>query len=299
MTDDAAEKPTPRRRPLRLLFWVIVIGLGLTVLSSLIFPDLDLSLEDRIALIRVEGVILDAQPTVGELKKFGDSPSVKAIVLRIDSPGGGVVPSQEIYDAVKRVRNKSNKAVVASMGTVAASGGYYIASATDLIMANPGTLTGSIGVIMEMANLEGLLKKIGVEGVVIKSGRFKDIGSPLRKMSDEDRQLLQAVMDDVHQQFIQAVAEGRSLDIAEVQPLADGRIFTGRQAKEAKLVDELGDLDDAIRLAADLAGIEGEPRVVEPRRRFSIRELLESRLFGALPKIDLQTGVSLKYLMAF
>ena len=299
MTDDAAEKPTPRRRPLRLLFWVIVIGLGLTVLSSLLFPDLDLSLEDRIALIRVEGVILDAQPTVSELKKFGDSPSVKAIVLRIDSPGGGVVPSQEIYDAVKRVRNKSNKAVVASMGTVAASGGYYIASATDRIMANPGTLTGSIGVIMEMANLEGLLKKIGVEGVVIKSGRFKDIGSPLRKMSDEDRQLLQAVMDDVHQQFIQAVAEGRSLDIAEVQPLADGRIFTGRQAKEAKLVDELGDLDDAIRLAADLAGIEGEPRVVEPRRRFSIRELLESRLFGALPKIDWQTGVSLKYLMAF
>jgi protease-4 len=299
MIDDAAEKPTPRRRPLRLLFWVIVIGLGLTVLSSLIFPDLDLSLEDRIALIRVEGVILDAQPTVGELKKFGDSPSVKAIVLRIDSPGGGVVPSQEIYDAVKRVRNKSNKAVVASMGTVAASGGYYIASATDRIMANPGTLTGSIGVIMEMANVEGLLKKIGVEGVVIKSGRFKDIGSPLRKMNDEERQLLQAVMDDVHQQFIQAVAEGRSLDIAEVQSLADGRIFTGRQAKEAKLVDELGDLDDAIRLAADLAGIEGEPRVVEPRRRFSIRELIESRLFGALPRIDLQTGVSLKYLMAF
>ncbi len=299
MTDDAAEKPTPRRRPLRRLFWVIVIGLGLTILGSLLFPDLDLSLEDRVALIRVEGVILDAQPTVGELKKFGDSPSVKAIVLRIDSPGGGVVPSQEIYNAVKRVRNKSNKAVVASMGTVAASGGYYIASATDRIMANPGTLTGSIGVIMEMANFEGLLKKIGVEGVVVKSGRFKDIGSPLRKMSDEDRQLLQAVMDDVHQQFIQAVAEGRSLDIAEVQLLADGRIFTGRQAKEAKLVDELGDLDDAIRLAADLAGIEGEPRVVEPRRRFSIRELLESRLFGALPKIDLQTGVSLKYLMAF
>ncbi len=299
MIDDATEKPTPRRRPLRLLLWVVVIGLGITILINLIFPDLDLSWEDRIALIRVEGVILDAQPTVGELKKFGDSPSVKAIVLRIDSPGGGVVPSQEIYDAVKRVRNKSNKAVVASMGTVAASGGYYIACATDRIIANPGTLTGSIGVIMEMANVEGLLKKIGVEGVVIKSGRFKDIGSPLRKMSDEDRRLLQAVMDDVHQQFIQAVAEGRSLDVAEVQSLADGRIFTGRQAKEAKLVDELGDLDDAIRLAADLAGIEGEPRVVEPRRRFSIRELLESRLFGGLPKIDLQTGVSLKYLMAF
>jgi len=224
---------------------------------------------------------------------------VKAIVLRIDSPGGGVVPSQEIYDAVKRVRNKNNKMVIASMGTVAASGGYYIAAATDRIIANPGTLTGSIGVIMELANLEGLLKKIGVESLVVKSGRYKDIGSPLRKMREDDRRILQSVMDDVHRQFIQAVAEGRSLDVAEVQPLADGRIFTGRQAREMKLVDELGDLEDAIRLAADLAGIEGEPKVVEPRKRFSIRELLESRLLGALPRLDFQAGVSLKYLMAF
>lgn len=299
MADETEQPGTPKRKRFRLLLWIVAIGLGVTFLVNLIFPDLDLSGEDRIALIRVEGVILDAQTTVGDLKRFGDNPSVKAIVLRIDSPGGGVVPSQEIYDAVKRVRNKSNKAVVASMGTVAASGGYYIASATDRIMANPGSLTGSIGVIMEMANVERLLKKIGVEGVVVKSGRYKDVGSPLHKMSEEERQLLQVVMDDVHQQFIQAVAEGRSMEIAEVQPLADGRIFTGRQAKDVKLVDELGDLEDAIRLAADLAGIEGEPKVVEPRRRFSIRELLESRLSGMLPKWDLQTGVSLKYLMAF
>jgi protease-4 len=189
--------------------------------------------------------------------------------------------------------------VIASMGTVAASGGYYIAAAADRIIANPGTLTGSIGVIMELANLEGLLKKIGVESLVVKSGRYKDIGSPLRKMREDDRRILQSVMDDVHRQFIQAVAEGRSLDVAEVQPLADGRIFTGRQAREMKLVDELGDLEDAIRLAADLAGIEGEPKVVEPRKRFSIRELLESRLLGALPRLDFQAGVSLKYLMAF
>lgn len=299
MVDAAGQTAAPKRRRFRLLLWIIAIGIALTFLVNLIFPDLDLSGEDRIALIRVEGVILDAQTTVGDLKRFGDNPSVKAIVLRIDSPGGGVVPSQEIYDAVKRVRNKSNKAVVASMGTVAASGGYYIAAATDRIIANPGSLTGSIGVIMEMANVEGLLKKIGVEGVVIKSGRYKDVGSPLRKMSEEERKLLQVVMDDVHQQFIQAVAEGRSMEVAEVQPLADGRIFTGRQAKEFKLVDELGDLEDAIRLAADLAGIEGEPKVVEPRRRFSIRELLESRLGDVLPKWDFKTGVSLKYLMAF
>lgn len=299
MTDETEQTSKPKRKRLRLLFWIVAIGLGVTFLVNLFFPDLDLSGEDRIALIRVEGVILDAQTTVGDLKRFGDNPTVKAIVLRIDSPGGGVVPSQEIHDAVKRVRNKNNKAVVASMGTVAASGGYYIAAATDRIMANPGTLTGSIGVIMEMANVEGLLKKIGVEGVVVKSGRYKDVGSPLRKMSGEERALLQVVMDDVHQQFIQAVADGRSMDVAEVQLLADGRIFTGRQAKDAKLVDELGDLDDAIRLAADLAGIEGEPKVVEPRRRFSIRELLESQLAGMLPKWDLHTGVSLKYLMAF
>jgi len=278
---------------------VLLAGLLLAILVNTLFPDWDLSDEDRIALVRVEGVILDAQQTVGELKRFADNPSVKAIVLRIDSPGGGVVPSQEIYDAVKRVRNKNNKMVVASMGTVAASGGYYIAAATDRIIANPGTLTGSIGVIMELANLEGLLKKIGVESLVVKSGQYKDIGSPLRKMSEGDRRILQSVMDDVHRQFIQAVAEGRSLDEAEVQPLADGRIFTGRQAREMKLVDELGDLEDAIRLAADLAGIEGEPKVVEPRKRFSIRELLESRLLGVLPRLDFQAGVRLKYLMAF
>jgi len=299
MTDETFPHPVKRRKPWRLFLWVLLAGLLLVVLVNTLFPDWDLSDEDRIALVRVEGVILDAQQTVGELKRFADNPSVKAIVLRIDSPGGGVVPSQEIYDAVKRVRNKNNKMVVASMGTVAASGGYYIAAATDRIIANPGTLTGSIGVIMELANLEGLLKKIGVESLVVKSGQYKDIGSPLRKMSEDDRRILQSVMDDVHRQFIQAVAEGRSLDEAEVQPLADGRIFTGRQAREMKLVDELGDLEDAIRLAADLAGIEGEPKVVEPRKRFSIRELLESRLFGALPRFDFQAGVSLKYLMAF
>lgn len=284
---------------MRILVWLVLGGFLLLTLANILGPDLDMSGEDRVALVRVEGVILDAQQTVGDLKKYAESPTVKAIVLRIDSPGGGVVPSQEIYDAVKRIRSKNNKAVVASMGTVAASGGYYIAAATDKIMANPGTLTGSIGVIMELANFEGLLKKIGVESVVVKSGEHKDIGSPFRKMKEDDRLILQAVMDDVHSQFIEAVAEGRSLDVREVRTLADGRVFTGRQAKAAKLVDELGDLDDAIKLAAEMGGIEGEPKVVEPRRRFSVRELLESHVFGPLPRLDFQTGVSLKYLMAF
>lgn len=298
MVDDAQNKPVKRSLFRRILL-LLGIGIGLLILVNLLFPDLDLSMEDRVALIRVEGVILDSQATITDLKRFAENPYVKAIVLRIDSPGGGVVPSQEIFDAVQRVRNKNNKAVVASMGTVAASGGYYIAAATDRIIANPGTLTGSIGVIMETANVEGLLKKIGVEGIVVKSGKFKDIGSPLRKMTDEEQALLQSVMDDVHKQFIDAVAEGRAMEVDTVQALADGRIFTGRQAKEAKLIDELGNLDDAIQLAADIAGIEGEPKVVEPRRRFSLRELIESRLSVIFPKLDFYSGVSLKYLMAF
>ncbi|TKS59053.1 MAG: multidrug transporter [Nitrospira sp.] len=300
MADEVTQtERLPKRRPLRTLFWVLGAGLGLLFILNVFFPDFDLSTGDRIALIRVEGVILDSQATVGELKRFSENPSVKAIVLRIDSPGGGVVPSQEIHDAVKRVRTKNNKAVIASMGSVAASGGYYIAAATDRIVANPGTLTGSIGVIMETANVEGLLQKIGVEGVVIKSGKYKDVGSPLRKMSEEERGLLQSVMDDVHKQFIEAVAEGRAIELTDAQALADGRIFTGRQAKEAKLVDELGDLEDAIQLAADVVGIEGEPKVVEPRRRFSIRELLESKFSAMFPKLDFHSGVSLKYLMAY
>lgn len=277
----------------------LTVGFGLLVVVSALFPDLDLGGGDRIALIRVEGIILDAQETVGELRRFGEHPAVKAIVVRIDSPGGGVVPSQEIHDEIKRIREKNNKAVVASMGSVAASGGYYIAVATDRIVANPGTLTGSIGVIMEMANIEGLLQKIGVEGVVIKSGKYKDVGSPLRKMSDEERQLLQHVMDDVHQQFIEAVAEGRAIELTDAQALADGRIFTGRQAKDAKLVDELGDLEDAIQLAADMVGIEGPPKVVEPRRRFSLRQLLDSKTNTIFPPLDFHPGVSMKYLMVF
>lgn len=300
MEEETGQIDRPRRRrPLRTLLLVLAAGFGLMIVVNVLFPDLDLSGGDRIALIRVEGIILDSQETVGELRRFSENPAVKAIVLRIDSPGGGVVPSQEIHDAVRRVRSKTNKAVVASMGTVAASGGYYIAVATDRIMANPGTLTGSIGVIMETANIEGLLKKLGVEGVVVKSGKFKDVGSPLRKMTDEELKVLQTVMDDVHDQFIEAVAEGRAIELAEARLVADGRVFTGRQAKELKLVDELGDLDDAIQLAADLAGIEGEPQIVEQRRRFSVRELLESKLGQMFPKLDWQPGVSLKYLMAF
>ncbi len=254
--------------------------------------------KERVALVRVEGPIVDAQETVNALHTFGQDPLVKAIVLRIDSPGGAVAPSQEIYNAVKRIRNTDHKTVIASMGSVAASGGYYIAVAADQILANPGTLTGSIGVIMQTANLEQLLEKIGVQSVIIKSGRYKDTGSPFRSMDDGDRRLLQDVMDDVHRQFIEAVADGRSLDIADVEPVADGRVFTGKQAKDLLLVDELGDLRDAIMLAAEISGIQGIPPVVEPSKQFSFRDVIASQIFGFVPAVPVHMGSNLMYFMA-
>ncbi len=187
------------------------------------------------------------------------------MVLRIESPGGAVGPSQEIHGEILRLKEK--KTVVASMGAVAASGGYYAAVAADRIMANPGTITGSIGVIVEFVNAQELLGKIGLKGYVVKSGKFKDVGSPLREMEKEERELLQTLINDVNGQFIKAVAEGRGLKTEEVKKIADGRIFTGAQAKELKLVDELGGLSDAIALSASLAGIEGEPSVIYPERQ--------------------------------
>lgn len=220
----------------------------------------------RVALVKIEGVIIDSSRVVEELDDYAEDSSIKAIVVRIDSPGGGVVPAQEIYDAINKVK-KEGKKVVVSMGSVAASGGYYIAAAADKVIANPGTLTGSIGVKMEFATIEKLLEKIGVKGMVIKSGEYKDIGSPYRDMTTQERKLLQNVIDDVHTQFIKAVAEGRRLPEDDVRQIADGRIFTGRQAKELKLVDELGDLDSSIQTAADLAGIKGKPRVVSKEKK--------------------------------
>ncbi len=235
---------------------------------------------EKIAIINIKGVIIDSKSTVREIRKYADNPSVKAVLVRIDSPGGGVVASQEIYEELKWLKEKKQKKVVASMGTVAASGGYYVACASDWIVANPGTLTGSIGVIMEFANLEGLFKKIGVEGVVIKSGKHKDIGSPFRSLTKDEKDILQAIIDDVYAQFISAVVDGRKMKPEAVKELADGRIFTGRQAKELKLVDELGTMQDAINITARLAGIKGEPGIIEKRMDFSILDLLKEEFWG-------------------
>ncbi len=264
------------------VFWMLLAGLVLFMVGKSILPELLEAGKEGVAIVRVEGPILDSYKTVEELKAFADDPLVKAIVIRIDSPGGGVAASQEIYNAVKRVRTEYNKTVVASIGFVAAAGGYYIAVATDRILANPGTLTGSIGVIMQMANFQELLEKIGVKSVVVKTGKFKDLGSPFRPMVEEERQLLESVMNDTLSQFIEAVADGRSMDAAEVEQLADGRVFTGRQAKSVLLVDEIGDLHDAIKLAGELGGIEGTPRVLEATKPFSFQEFLESTFLGGI-----------------
>jgi protease-4 len=223
---------------------------------------------------------------------------VRAIVLRIDSPGGGVVPSQEIFEEVQKIRADGRQKIVASMGSVAASGGYYIAAATDRIVANPGTITGSIGVIMETANVKGLLDKIGVEPIVIKAGEHKDIGSPFRKLEPDDRRILEELLNDVHTQFIEAVARGRNLPAERVRELADGRIFTGRQAKDFGLVDDLGNLQDTIQAAAELAGIEGEPRVIERREGISFFDMIRNELRGLVQGVRVpEVGIALKYLM--
>ena len=219
------------------------------------------ALGDKIGVIEMTGVITSAKEILENLRDFREDSTIKAIVLRIDSPGGSVAPSQEIHEAVKKTAER--KPVVVSMGSVAASGGYYIAVAGQQIVANPGTMTGSIGVIMEFSNYEELLKKIGWQNIVVKSGRFKDIGSPNRPMTDADRQLLQTMIDDVQSQFVNAVAQGRNLSIEKVREVADGRIMTGQQAFAAGLVDKLGGLETAIDLAAELAGIE-DPKVVYP-----------------------------------
>src|SRR5215813_3413901 len=231
----------------------------------------------KVAVVEIEGIILDGGQAVRDLREHGDNPSVKAVVVRINSPGGVVAPTQEIFSAIQRLR-KAGKPVVASLGAVAASGGYYVATACDRVYANPGTLTGSIGVVMQMANIQGLLKKVGVEYVVVKSGAYKDVGNFARQMTPEERKILQKLLDDVYGQFVDAVAEGRGLERKDVLAFADGRIYSGQQAHALKMVDELGGYEDAVEAAGKLGNISGRPKLLYPRRRFSFRDLIESRL---------------------
>jgi protease-4 len=275
---------------LLIFFFAVLFLFGRTAgkSSRLVFGD-------KIAVVEIKGVIADSSGIIEQIRQFQEDDGVKAIVLRIDSPGGGVGPSQEIHREILRLKSQSGKKVVTSMGSVAASGGYYIACASDLIVANPGTITGSIGVLMEFTNIEELLKKVGIKGVVLKSGEHKDIGTPFREMTPDERKIVQDVIDNVHQQFIEAVAKGRGLDREKVVQIADGRIFTGEQAKQLGLVDEMGNLQDAIDRVAKMVGIVGKPNVLYPKRKFSLWELLARETASAIVEILNEKGFELNY----
>jgi protease-4 len=249
---------------------VVIAGavsfLVLLYLGALLPDGQGLAFGEKIGLVRVEGAIYNSSPAIDEIVDFGKDDDIKALLVRIDSPGGGVAAAQEIYEELKKV-SEQGKPVVASMGSLAASGGYYVACGADAIVANPGTLTGSIGVIMRFAQAEELLRKIGVGYEVVKTGEYKDIGSPSRPLTPEERVLLTDLLDDVYDQFVSVIVDERDLERSFVQSFSDGRLLTGRQAFEMGLVDSLGDFRDAIMLAGQMAGIDGEPVLVRPRRK--------------------------------
>jgi len=252
---------------------------------------------DKIAVVEVRGVITESSGIIEEIHQYQEDEGVKAIILRIDSPGGGVGPSQEIYREISKVKIK--KKVITSMGSVAASGGYYIACASDRIVANPGTITGSIGVLMEFTNIEELFKKIGIKGVVLKSGEHKDIGSPFREMTPDEKKIVQDVIDNVHQQFIEAVVKGRKMDREKVVQIADGRILTGEQAKQLGLVDEMGNLQDAIDMTAKMVGIVGKPNVLYTKKKFSLWNLLLQKTVSTILEILNEKRFELNYRLLF
>ena len=259
-----------RKHPVLLgIFLLFLVGVAFFLLvyalGSVTEDKQSFSLNSKVGVVKIEGFIGDTHDVVEQMNQFGKDDSIKAVILRIDSPGGGVASSQEIYQAVNELKKK--KKVVASMGSVAASGGYMVACATDKIVANPGTLTGSISAVMHFANVEELLKKVGLKASVVKSGKFKDIGSPVREMTPEEKALLQDLVDDISDQFIEMVSKDRNIPKENVRKIADGRVFTGRQAHKLGLVDYLGDMGYAITIAGEMAGIKGKPDIVYPKKK--------------------------------
>ena len=252
------------------------------------------SLGKRIGLVEIIGDIESSDSVVDQLEHMRLDSSVQAVVVRLDSPGGGVAASQEIAEEILKVRD-AKKHVIASMGGVAASGAYYVACAADSIVCNPGTLTGSIGVIMTFPNTEELFKKVGLRFEVVKTGKFKDIGSMSRPMTAEEKDLLHGVLTNVYQQFVRAIADGRDMEESDILPYADGRIFSGQQALDLGFVDRMGDLNDAIQLAAGMADIRGRPVIVrkERRRPFSVLDLFQDKLH-LVPGLT-QSGPRLEY----
>jgi protease IV len=264
-----------------VLLAIVVLAVALTMGSE---DSADLPFSDRVQVVDIEGELVQSRPIIDQLKRYEDSNSVKAILLNIDSPGGGVAVSQEIYAEVKRLREKKDKTIIAYMSSTGASGAYYVACAANRIVANPGTIVGSIGVIAEWVNYADLLEWAKLKEVVFKTGEFKDTGSPSRPVTENEKKYFQGLIDDMYVQFLEAVASGRKLDLQEVRALADGRVFTGRSAKDRKLIDEIGNFQDAVDLTAKLAGISGKPRLLRVnRQRVTLMDVLTTDLSRLVP----------------
>jgi protease IV len=286
MTDD---------RRSRAWLWIIIGGgaffLFVLAMFSLVYVALHAgksdglsAFGDKIAVVDLDGVIINPTPTVQQLKKFADDDSIKAIVLHVNSPGGGVAASEEIYREVKRIRDEKKKRIVASIETVGASGAYYVSSATNKIYADNGSVVGSIGVIAEWVNYGDLLQWAKLKSVILKTGEFKDTGTPTRDLTPAEKAYLQGLIDNMFHQFIQAVANGRAMKFDDVKAIADGRVWTGEQALSLKLVDQLGDFQSAIEDTAKSVNIKGEPTIVRPEKdRKSLLDLMFGDVSEYLP----------------
>ena len=277
----------------RTLIWLLLGGgafvlVGVTLLAILLTfgasDGAEFGFSDRIQVVDIEGELFESRSILDQLKRYEDSSSVRAILLNIDSPGGGVGVSQELYSEIKRLRSSKDKTIVAYVSSTGASGAYYVACAADKIIANPGTIIGSIGVIAEWVNYADLLEWAKLKDVVFKTGEFKDTGSPTRALTEKERAYFQGLIDDMYVQFVEAVASGRKLELDQVRSLADGRVFTGRDARERKLIDEIGNFQDAVDLTAKLAGISGKPRLIRrSRQRVTLLDVLTTDLSRFVP----------------
>ena len=276
----------------RTLLWILIGGGAFFLFTLLIFSllyftsrdgsEFEIGGGDKIAVIDVEGVILEAKPFVDELKKYADDSSIKAIILRINSPGGGAAASQEMYDAVKRVRDQKKKLIVSSIETVGASGAYYIASGSSKIYANRASVVGSIGVIAEWVNYGDLLRWAKLKEVIFTAGELKDAGDPARDMTPAEREYLQSLVNDMYVQFVRDVADGRKLQVENVKGMASGRVWTGEQALGLKLIDQIGGFQDAVDATAKAVGIHGEPSLVHPEEK---KKTLFDILFGDVTQL--------------
>ena len=280
-----------------LLFGMAIAAtalMGALYFATAFFADRSLTLGDAVAVVDLNGEIGYDLGKMEEIGDYRNDEGIKAVLVCVDSPGGGVAASQALYEEIKRTRER--KPVVVSMGSVAASGGYYVACAADSIVAHEGTVTGSIGVLAEYLRTEELFHKIGLDVTVIKSGRFKDVGSPYREMTDDEKAYMGALLDKVYEQFVRAVSESRQIPMDRVRQLAEGRLYTGEEAVENGLVDRIGTYEDALGIAARMGGIAGEPRVVRRSPRRSLAERILGRYASAVP-VGRQERVALKYII--